>query len=61
MFRPDPNGEHAVEAVIARLTDVLNDVVDDGPRAKRLAELIRSLRETAIEHPTASAAAAGTG
>ena len=35
MFRPDPHGEHSVEDVIAKLTDVLKDVPDDASRATR--------------------------
>jgi len=62
MFHPDPNGEHSVEEVIAKLTDILTDVPHDGPRAQKLAEMIRGLRETEKEHRTESAAAAaGTG
>ena len=62
MFRPDPNGEHSVEEVIAKLTDILTDVPLDSPRAQKLAEMIRGLRETGKEHRTISAAsAAGTG
>ena len=62
MFRPDPNGEHSIEEVIAKLTDILTDVPHDSPRAQKLAEMIRGLRETGKEHRTISAVlAAGTG
>lgn len=61
MFRPDPNGEHSVEEVIAKLTDILADVPDDSPRAQKLAQLIRELREIGIKQGTEPAAAAGTG
>jgi hypothetical protein len=61
MFRPDPNGEHSVEKVIAKLTDILTDVPDDSPRAKKLGEMIQGLQETRKAHCTISpASAAGT-
>ena len=47
MFRPDPDGEHSVEEVIAKLTEVLTGVPPDSPRARKLIEMIRGLRETA--------------
>jgi hypothetical protein len=56
MFRPDPNGEHSVEEVIAKLRDALTDEPPDSPRARKLAELIRGLRDRTNED-----AAAGTG
>ena len=62
MFRPDPNGEHSVEEVIAKLTGILTDVPDDSPRAQKLAEMIRGLQETPQALRTISAASAtGTG
>jgi hypothetical protein len=62
MFRPDPNGKHSVEEVIAKLTGILTDVPDDSPRAQKLAEMIRELRETRKAHRTISAASvAGNG
>jgi hypothetical protein len=62
MFRPDPNGEHSVEQIIAKLTDSLTDVPDDSPRAQKLTEMIRGLRKTMKERGAESAAAAaGTG
>jgi hypothetical protein len=45
MFRPDPNGAHPVDDVIAKLTDVLADVPPDSPRAQKLAAMIRGLRQ----------------
>jgi len=62
MFRPDPNGEHSIEEVIAKLTDILADVPHDSPRAQKLAEMIRGLRENSKAHRAISAASAvGTG
>jgi len=56
MFRPDPNGAHSVEEVIAKLTDALTDVPPDSPRAQKLAEMIRGLREIGKErHRVATA------
>ena len=49
MFRPDPNGEHSVEEIIAKLRDVLAGEPPDTPRARRLAEMIRDLRERGKE------------
>ena len=56
MFHPDPNGEHSVEEVIAKLTEVLVGVPHDSPRARKLAEMIGGLNEIAKERRTASAA-----
>jgi hypothetical protein len=62
MFRLDPSGEHSVEEVIAKLTDILADLPPDSPRASKLAEMIRVLRKTAKEpHTEEDAPAAGTG
>ena len=33
MFRPDPNGEHSTEEIVAKLSDALTDVPLDSPRA----------------------------
>jgi hypothetical protein len=61
MFRPDPNAEHSIEDVIAKLTDILTGVPQGSPRARKLAEMIRGLRETAKGHRALSAnRAAGT-
>jgi hypothetical protein len=49
MFRPDPNGAHSVEQVIAKLTDILTDVPHDSPRAQKLAEMIRGLEDVRKE------------
>ena len=49
MFRPDPNGAHSVEQVIAKLTDILTDVPHDSPRAQKLAEMIRGLQDVRKE------------
>jgi hypothetical protein len=47
MFRLDPNGERSIEEVIAKLTDALAELPPDSPRAQRLADMIRGLREMA--------------
>ena len=56
MFRPDPDAEHSVEDVIAKLTEVLAGVPHDSPRAQKLAEMIRGLRVADSEHRAGSAA-----
>ena len=60
MFRPDPDAEHSVEDVTAKLTEVLVSVDHDSPRARNLAEMIRGLREIAKERRAVSAAAASS-
>jgi predicted ATP-grasp superfamily ATP-dependent carboligase len=55
MFRPDPNGEHSVEEIIAKLSDTLADIPPDNPRAQKLAELIRGLQESRREQSAAKA------
>lgn len=62
MFRPDPNGEHSVEDIIAKLTGILADVPADSPRARKIAEMIRGLRQFGKEQQHANSArpAAGT-
>ncbi len=56
MFRPDPNGQHSVEQVIAKLTDVLADLPHDSPRARKLVEMIRGLQKIDTDRPAAAAA-----
>jgi len=46
MFRPDPNGTHSLEEIIAKLTEVLKDVPPDSSRAQKLADMIDRLLET---------------
>ena len=56
MFRPDPNAEHSVEDVIAKLTELLAGVPHDSLRAQKLAEMIRGLRAAGTERRGGSAA-----
>jgi len=56
MFRPDPNAEHSVEDVIARLTQLLAGLPHDSLRAQKLAEMIRGLRAVGSERCTGSVA-----
>jgi len=50
MFRPDPNGLHSRQEVIAKLTEVLQELPSDSPRAERLVEMIRKLQEAITEN-----------
>jgi hypothetical protein len=59
MFRPDPNGAHSVEQVIAKLTDILTDIPHDSPRAQKLAEMIRGLQQ--VQKEPVAPASTGTG
>jgi len=45
MFRPDPNGPHSIEEVIAKLADVLRDIPADSSRGQRLLDMIARLRK----------------
>jgi hypothetical protein len=45
MFRPDPHGGHSVEQVIAKLSDILEDLPHDSPRAQTLGKMIRGLEK----------------
>ena len=44
MFRPDPRSEHTVDEAITKLTEMMNELPNDSPRAKQLAETIRRLQ-----------------
>ena len=57
MFRPDPNGPHSVEQVIAKLTEILEGLPADSPRAEKVAEMIRGLKKTENEYPRTQEAA----
>ena len=59
MFRPDPNGPHSVEQVVAKLTEILKGLPSDSLRAEKVAELIRGLKKIENEYPGIQEAASG--
>ena len=47
-FRPDPSGARTIEQVIKDLTQLADQLGHAGPRARKISEMIRGLREYEI-------------